>query len=679
MTALVLSTELADAGGGTPSAASVAVAIAIETEARGHGGGTAVLLVEVGGQGGRGPTMLASDGARRLERELRDAGLEAAARGRLTWARLDAGEGWLERLHLAIEAGNADAAVVHLPPTHLREVLDSGRLRADALLLRAELPEQRAIAALAVAEAGERGLRIRIAAKAPGRVGSRRALAGIDPGGDASRRAARIAGGLLGWLPARVSPGRGGKGLASGRRHPASEAGQTVPMILGLVLALIFCTLLLAAFSGAVTGKARTQRVADLAALSAARSMRDDFERLFTPARLPDGSENPHHLTKNHYLSRAVSAAGEAAARNGVGQGRLELEFPDLLSFAPLRVRAAIKADWDVPILPKLPVEAEAEAEAVPQSAPSAGTGEMPAVASGGGYSGPLEYRQGEGMRPDVATAFDRMAAAAVDAGIALVVNDGFRSDAEQAVLWEANPDPRWVAPPGTSLHRCATELDLGPPAATPWLAANAPRFGFVQRYWWEDWHFGYDAGPAPCSPEGERVGADSQTDSPGAVPDAGRGSSSDGNEPLSLPSYVPARFRGAISAAATRWNVSPALLAAQLMAESNFNPFAVSPAGASGIAQFMPATAASYGLSDPFDAEASIEAQAHLMSDLLGDFGDISLALAAYNAGPAPVEACSCVPSYPETQAYVARILALMNGAGAIAAAPALEVRLVE
>ena len=52
----------------------------------------------------------------------------------------------------------------------------------------------------------------------------------------------------------------------------------------------------------------------------------------------------------------------------------------------------------------------------------------------------------------------------------------------------------------------------------------------------------------------------------------------------------------------AARWNVSAALLAAQLMAESNFNPFAVSGAGAQGIAQFIPATAAAYGLRDPFD-----------------------------------------------------------------------------
>ena len=130
----------------------------------------------------------------------------------------------------------------------------------------------------------------------------------------------------------------------------------------------------------------------------------------------------------------------------------------------------------------------------------------MPAVASGGGYSGPLAYRQGEGMRPDVAAAFDRMALAARRAGLWLVVNSGFRSDAEQAALFAANPDPRWVAPPGHSLHRCATELDLGPSAAYSWLAANAARFRFVKRYSWEPWHFGFDGGPPPCSAAGNAV-----------------------------------------------------------------------------------------------------------------------------------------------------------------------------
>jgi soluble lytic murein transglycosylase-like protein len=139
----------------------------------------------------------------------------------------------------------------------------------------------------------------------------------------------------------------------------------------------------------------------------------------------------------------------------------------------------------------------------------------------------------------------------------------------------------------------------------------------------------------------------------------------------------VPVRFRAPLLRAAARWNVSAALLAAQLMAESNFNPFASSPAGAEGIAQFIPSTAAAYGLTDPFDPVAAMDAQAHLMSDLIRQLGSPQLALAAYNAGPAPVEACHCVPAIPETTAYVSRILALLGGAAALVA-PAFEVRLV-
>jgi hypothetical protein len=269
-------------------------------------------------------------------------------------------------------------------------------------------------------------------------------------------------------------------------------------------------------------------------------------------------------------------------------------------------------------------------------------------------------------MRPDVAAGFDLMAAAAARAGIALVVNSGFRSDAEQAALFAAHPDPRWVAPPGHSLHRCATELDLGPPSAYGWLAANAARFGFEQRYSWESWHYGWARPPAPCSAAGDSAGAAPGTAGDGAL--AGFGG---------LPSFVPGEFRAPLLAAAARWNVSAALLAAQLMAESNFDPYAGSPAGAQGIAQFMPSTAAAYGLRDPFDPAEAIDAQAHLMSDLIRRFGTAQLALAAYNAGPAPVEACSCVPDYPETRAYVSRIIALLGGAGALAA-PAFEVRLV-
>ncbi|MDP9227865.1 MAG: transglycosylase SLT domain-containing protein, partial [Actinomycetota bacterium] len=335
----------------------------------------------------------------------------------------------------------------------------------------------------------------------------------------------------------------------------------------------------------------------------------------------------------------------------------------------PLRARVSVEAAIEPDELPPgdeprqaIPVSAYAIAEASPPASTWSG---MAAQASGGGYAGPLVYRNGEGMRPDVAAAYDRMTAAARVAGHQLSVSSGFRSDAEQAALFAAHPDPRWVAPPGRSLHRCATELDLAPTSAHGWLAANASRFGFVKRYSWEPWHFGFVAGPPPCSAAGDGGGLRG-----GQGPDGGFAGQA-------LPAFVPAPFTAPLLRAASRWDVSAALLAAQLMAESGFNPRAVSPAGARGIAQFMPATAASYGLRDPFDPEAAIDAQAHLMSDLLRRFGSVPLALAGYNAGPGAVAACDCVPPYPETRAYVARILALVGGSGAMAS-PSLEVRLV-
>jgi nitroreductase len=436
------------------------------------------------------------------------------------------------------------------------------------------------------------------------------------------------------------------------------EGGQALLLALGGAFALLAGALALVAIAGAVTGKGRAQRAADLAAISAARSLRDDLPGLLSPATLPDGLPNPAHLDKAVYLNRARDAAVDAARANGVDPDRLRISFPDRESFAPVQAKVGVVARLEG--AGAGPVETWAVAEA---GAPATAAAGMPTIASGGGYSGPLAYRNGEGMRPDVAAAFDRMEAAARAAGLGLLVVSGFRSDAEQAALFAAHPDPRWVAPPGHSLHRCATELDLGPDAAYSWLAANAARFGFVQRYSWEPWHYGFDLGPAPCSRAGNAV----------------RGDGGEGAAPAgaTLPGFVPPRFRDPLLDAASRWNVSAALLAAQLMAESNFNPFAVSPAGAQGIAQFIPSTAAAYGLGDPFDPVAAIDAQAHLMSDLIGQLGDPQLALAAYNAGPAPVEACRCVPGIPETRAYVSRILALLGGAGAVAV-PEFEVRLI-
>jgi hypothetical protein len=437
------------------------------------------------------------------------------------------------------------------------------------------------------------------------------------------------------------------------------ESGQALILALGGALGLIAAALALVAIAGAVTGKGRVQRAADLVAISAARSMRDDLGSLLAPPRLANGTPNPEHMAKAVYLVRARVAALSAARANEVDPERVVLGFPDAESFAPVRAKATIVAGLREAEGQRVEASAVAEA-AAPHGAAAGGTIGM---ASGGGYSGQLVYRDGEGMRPDVAAAYDQMAAAARADGIALIVVSGFRSDAEQAELFAAHPDPTWVAPPGHSLHRCATELDLGPSSAYAWLAANATRFGFVQRYSWEAWHFGFDAGPEPCSPEGEALTGQAGSTSPAAS--------------TSLPAFVPVRYREPILRSAAHWGVPPALMAGQLMAESGFDPNVGSPAGAQGIAQFMPSTAAAYGLTNPYDPIAAIEAEAHLMHDLLEQFGSPELALAAYNAGPAPVEACRCIPPYPETQAYVTRILALIGGAGA-GAMPSFEVRLV-
>jgi hypothetical protein len=414
-------------------------------------------------------------------------------------------------------------------------------------------------------------------------------------------------------------------------------------LIVAGLCALLVGVVVLAAVARGVGREGEGQRAVDLAALAGARAMHGAFLRLFEPAEL-DGRPNPRHLEVGEYLALGRAAAEATARRNGAGAARVE--FPDADSFAPVRIRVALRRG------DATPASVRAEAELAPP-------GEVLGFGGPGAYDGPLAYRQGKPMRPDVAMAFDRMAKAASADGVSLIITSAFRTDAEQAVLFARNPDPRWVAPPGTSLHRYATELDLGPRSAHPWLAANAERFHFIQRYSHEPWHYGYTLNAA--STPRDRGG--------------------DGRARGSLPDFVPERYAPIITRAAQRWNVSATLLAAQIYAESGFNPFARSPAGAQGIAQFMPGTAAAIGLRNPFDPEQAIDAQAHLMRDLLRRFAAVPLALAAYNAGPAPVARCGCVPPYPETRAYVARILGLMAGAGeplAPGLAGGLTVRLV-
>ena len=161
-------------------------------------------------------------------------------------------------------------------------------------------------------------------------------------------------------------------------------------------------------------------------------------------------------------------------------------------AFAPTRVTVGCAAKPRVRLDERPRASAWRSRPGRRRAGAASAAGCLPANASGGGYTGPLAYRQGKPMRPDVAQAFDRMAAAARARRRRAVVTSGFRSDAEQARLFAANPTRSGSLRRGESLHRLGTELDLGPPAAYGWLAANAPRFGFVKRYAWEPWHFGY-------------------------------------------------------------------------------------------------------------------------------------------------------------------------------------------
>lgn len=110
---------------------------------------------------------------------------------------------------------------------------------------------------------------------------------------------------------------------------------------------------------------------------------------------------------------------------------------------------------------------------------------------------------------------------------------------------------------------------------------------------------------------------------------------------------------------AAVRYRVDHRLVESLVEMESGFDPQAVSSQGAMGLMQLMPEVARAYGVSDPFDAFASLDAGVRLLRDLLLRFdGDLSQTLAAYNAGSGAVERYAGVPPYAETQGYVRRVL---------------------
>jgi soluble lytic murein transglycosylase-like protein len=165
---------------------------------------------------------------------------------------------------------------------------------------------------------------------------------------------------------------------------------------------------------------------------------------------------------------------------------------------------------------------------------------------------------------------------------------------------------------------------------------------------------------PAPNIPV-----ADSQNVSTGNTAAVTSGSqtnaTSSGNTSSSSSTSLDAYFEEA----SEKYNVDVKLLKAIAHAESNFNPNATSSSGAMGVMQLMPSTAKSLGITDAYNAYDNIMGGAKVISQHLANYnGDVSLALAAYNAGSGNVAKYGGVPPFTETQNYIKKVLAYYEGA---------------
>ncbi len=287
---LIACTTAGEAVGADVAAAAVAVA-ASSVEP----GSEAALVVDLQ----RSPrplrgTLLASAAARQLESVARDAmGFRAAARGKICIASPEDGgrevAAVIEGLS-APGAGSRDPAggfqatmpaplvVCVCEPTDFRDVLAAAPEGERAALVRALPGADRSLLALLVGELRSGRIPIKAWTAPIGTIPGRRALAGLEPGGATGRRAARFA--------ASLGPARGRSERRPLGRLLGAEGGQALPAVLGIAVLIVSLALILVALGGAATAKGRLQRSADLAALSAARSMRDDYSRLFVPVRL---------------------------------------------------------------------------------------------------------------------------------------------------------------------------------------------------------------------------------------------------------------------------------------------------------------------------------------------------------------------------------------------------------